>query len=96
MVAPESGMAEYLFDKHTLGLSDEAKLTSPKPYDFTGHWGSAYMLGCLYLFCKLHQNILLSSLICTISSNKEFWYLPHPPGRPPPPPHKKNKQKKFF
>ena len=51
-----------------------AKLTSPKPRDFTGHWGSACMSGCLHLFYKLHQNICLSSLICTISSNKEFWY----------------------
>lgn len=29
---------------------------------------------CLYLFYELHRNIRLSSFICTMSLNKEFWY----------------------
>jgi hypothetical protein len=55
-----------------------AKLISPKPRDFTGHWGSACMSGCLYPFYELHQNTGLNTFICTISSNKEFWYSPPP------------------
>ncbi|XP_035578697.1 ferritin heavy chain-like [Zalophus californianus] len=77
MGAPESGMAEYLFDKHTLGNSDSessalgclpiaTRVTSLVTKAVHACWGY------LYLFYKLYQNIYFFHLYH--SSNKVIWY----------------------
>ncbi|XP_016045178.2 LOW QUALITY PROTEIN: ferritin heavy chain [Erinaceus europaeus] len=67
MGAPQSGLAEYLFDKHTWETVTRAKARAAS-HRRCVHAGVAF----LPPFYKLYQNIDLS-LVCIIPSNKVIW-----------------------
>lgn len=75
MVAPDSGMAENLSDKHTREM---VIIRAKSEVGFHSHGGefpsyqSTYV-GVNFTFSKLYQSIYLDTFFCTIPSNNVIW-----------------------
>lgn len=75
--ASKTDMADYLFDKHTLGNWWELslRLTShSQGGDFPGHQSNMWMLELPLPFLELVSYHPPMSFICTTPSNKVIWY----------------------